>query len=95
MSRYFAHISATGPVRYGQFPFAIGVHAPEEPMPIGMAFEIGRTEGGLAVWRLTIGETELPDRWVIIDRRFVAVENSSTEYRPGLRQGGPGASVDG
>jgi hypothetical protein len=48
MNRYFAHISAAGPIRYGQFPFAIGVlEALDKPMPIGMASEIGRTEGGL------------------------------------------------
>jgi hypothetical protein len=76
---YFTNIGGSGPVRYGQFPFAIGVlESPNNFMPIGMAFEIGWTEHGLAVWRLTIGETELPDRWVLIDRRFVAVKDAPT-----------------
>jgi hypothetical protein len=48
-------------------------------------FEIGRTEDGLAVWRLRIGKvevpgrwviTEVPGRWVIIDGWFVPVEGA-------------------
>jgi hypothetical protein len=47
--RYFAHITAAGPVRYRQVPDAIGVlEAPDKPMPVGTAFEAGWTEGGLA-----------------------------------------------
>jgi hypothetical protein len=39
-TRYFAHISAAGPVRYGQFPGAIGVlDSSDHPMPIGTACE--------------------------------------------------------
>jgi hypothetical protein len=50
MTRYFAHISGAGPVRYGQVPGSIGVlDAPDHPMPIGTAYEVGWTEGGLAV----------------------------------------------
>jgi hypothetical protein len=49
-SAIFAHISAAGPVRYGQFPFAIGVLAESDPfLPISMASEVGWTEGGLEV----------------------------------------------
>jgi len=52
---YFASISASGPIRYNQYPFAIGVlEAPDNFMPIGKALQIGPTEGGLAIWRLTI-----------------------------------------
>src|SRR5438067_1088027 len=42
-------------------------------MPIGIASEIGRTEGGLAVWGPRVHGADVPGRWVIIDRRFVAV----------------------
>jgi hypothetical protein len=45
-------------------------------MPIGIASEIGRTEGGLAVWGLHVHGADVPGRWVIIDRRFVAVERA-------------------
>jgi hypothetical protein len=49
MSRYFAHNTASSPVRYGQYPFAIGVlEGLDKPMPMGMASECGCTEDGLA-----------------------------------------------
>jgi hypothetical protein len=74
-TRYFAHISGAGPVRYGQVPGSIGVlDSPDHPMPIGMAFAIGRTEGGLVVWGLNVHGADIPGRWVIIDRRFEALE---------------------
>jgi hypothetical protein len=68
MPRYFGHISAKGPVRYGQTPGSIGVlEAPDRPMPIGEASCRTHDENGLAVWTLRIGDRELPGRWVIID----------------------------
>jgi hypothetical protein len=57
-------------------------------MPIGIASTIGRTEGGLAVWRLHVHGAEVPGRWVIIDGRFVVAEGASVGSRPGLRQVG-------
>jgi hypothetical protein len=71
----FTNASASGPVRYGQLPGSIGVlEALDKPMPIGMASQIGRTEGGLAVWSLNVDGAEVPGRWVIIDGRFVPAE---------------------
>jgi hypothetical protein len=71
MIHYFAHISAAGPIRYGQFPFSIGVlEARDKPMPIGMAPEVNRTEDGLALWKPTVHGVEVPGRWVIVDREF-------------------------
>ena len=50
MSRYSAHISPAGPIRYGQVPGAIGViEDPGKPMPIGIASCIGWDRAGLAV----------------------------------------------
>jgi hypothetical protein len=43
-------------------------------MPIGMASPVGRTEGGLAVWCLTVRGADVPGRWVIIDRRSVPID---------------------
>src|SRR5262245_43255088 len=75
MNRYFANLSGSGAVRNRDVPGAIGVlEALGKPMPIGMASQVGRTEGGSAVWRLTIQGADVPGRWVIIDRQFVAVE---------------------
>ncbi len=82
MTRYFAHISAAGPVRYGRIPGSIGVlEARNQPMPIRMESEAGEDFDGLVVWRLRIKGLEVPGRWVIIDRRFVAVENASAGSR--------------
>jgi hypothetical protein len=75
MSRYFVHVIATGPVRYGRFPFAIGVlEALDKPMPIGMVFGVGCTEDGLAIWRPTIHGYDVPGWWVIVDREFQQAE---------------------
>jgi hypothetical protein len=75
MVRYFAHISAVGPVRSRQFPFAIGVlESPDKPMPIGMAFGVGRTDNGLALWQLVVHGEDVPGRWVIVNRKFRQVE---------------------
>jgi len=46
-------------------------------MPIGIASVIGRTEGGLAVWGLCVHGADVPGRWVIVDRRFVAVVDAT------------------
>jgi hypothetical protein len=73
----FTNASGSGPVRYGQLPGSIGVlEALNKPMPIGIAFEAGWIEGGLAVWRLTVEGADVPGRWVIIDGRFVPVERA-------------------
>ena len=75
MSRYFAHISAAGPVRYRQVPGAIGVlDDPKNSMPIGMAMCKGWDRDGLAVWRLTVRGADVPGRWIIVDREFQPVE---------------------
>ncbi len=72
MPSYFANIGPTrGPVRFGNFPYAIGVlESRGNNMPVGMAFEAGRTDGGLAVWRLVVDGAEVPGLFVIVDREF-------------------------
>jgi hypothetical protein len=71
LTKYFAHISQTGPIRYGQVPGSIGVlEATDKPMPIGEASCRTYDEHGLAVWTLRIGKEEIPGRWVIIDRKI-------------------------
>jgi hypothetical protein len=82
VSRYFAHISATCPVRGGQGLGLIRVlEAPDQAPPIGMVFEVGWTEGGLAVWRLTMRGADLTGRWEIVDRNFQPVEESQEDPR--------------
>jgi hypothetical protein len=41
-------------------------------MPIGIASQVG-----LAVWGLNVDGSDVPDRWIIIDRRFVPVERAT------------------
>ena len=68
---YFAHVNATGPIRYSQVPGSIGVlDAPDKPMPIGMANCAGWDPAGLAVWHLTVEGNDVPGRWIIVDREF-------------------------
>jgi hypothetical protein len=50
-------------------------------MPIGIASEIAWTERGLSVWNLRVHGADVPGRWVIIDWRFVAVENAAAVRR--------------
>jgi hypothetical protein len=63
---------------------------PESPLPIildpaqsnGQGGSVGRTEDGLAVWRLTVHAADVPGRWVIVDREFRQVEESPENPRP-------------
>ena len=66
-TRYFAHISAAGPIRYGRIPGAIGVlDAPDHPMPIGMAFEARSTL--LAAAAPTGFPRRASERWLSVMR---------------------------
>ena len=95
MPKYFAHISQNGPIRYGDAPGSIGVlEALDKFMPIGEAHCLTWDQNGLAVWTLRIGKKEISGRWVVIDRRFVAVEDASAGNRSGPRREGPVASCD-
>jgi hypothetical protein len=71
MATYFTNCGPeSGPILDRDFPFAIGVLAEGELMPVGMALGAGRTEDGLAIWRLTVHDADLPGRWIIVDREF-------------------------
>jgi hypothetical protein len=48
--------------------------------------QIGRTEGGRAVWGLRVHGTDVPGRWVIVGREFGAVDGGGD---PGPYAGGP------
>ena len=69
---YFTTIGQQGPVRDGEYPFAIGVlGARDNDLPIGIAYPAGRTGDGLELWRLVVAGAEVPGRFVVIDRQFV------------------------
>jgi hypothetical protein len=44
---------------------------------------------------LHVHGADVPGRWVMIDWRFVAVENAAAGNRSGSRQDGPAASGNG
>jgi hypothetical protein len=70
---YFANIETTGGVRCERLPDTIGVVASlQEPVPIGVAARIGQTEEGLSLWRLHVRGAEVPGRWVILGKWFLA-----------------------
>jgi hypothetical protein len=75
MPDYFARIHLSGAVGCDRLPRKIGVTASlHDPAPIGVASRIGRTEEGLAVWRLRVRGADLPGRWVILGKWFLADE---------------------
>jgi hypothetical protein len=52
-------------------PDAISVlEALDKPMPIGMALCIGWDAAGRALWELVVHDTDVPGRWVVVDREF-------------------------
>jgi hypothetical protein len=76
--RYFTNISTKGKVRYGKFPFTISVlESPDDYVPIGMADSFTSTDAGLAVWRLSIRETEVPGQFVVVDGEFVKLGDAA------------------
>jgi hypothetical protein len=69
MTRYSAHVSTHGAVKYGQVPSAMGVlEALDKFMPMGKATCRTWDESRLAVWTIRIGKDEIPGRWVIVNR---------------------------
>ena len=75
MTRYFAHISHKGKIRYGDVPGSIGVlEALDKFMPIGEAHCLTWDQNGLAVWTLRIGKQEIVGRWIIVDQEFRPAE---------------------
>jgi hypothetical protein len=71
---YFTNIGVAGPVRSGQLPGSIGVlESLDNKMSIGIASEVGRTGGGLSVWRLCVHWAQVPGQWVMVDWEFTAI----------------------
>ena len=73
--QYFSGDRRPGCVRYGAIHWRIGVNAsPGDHRRIGDATEVGLTPDGVALWRLRIGRSEVPDLWILIDGQFVPAE---------------------
>jgi hypothetical protein len=73
---YFTNASTQGRVRYRQLvASAIGViEAADKNVLIGMAYHIGRSTDGLALWRLKVQGADVPGKFIIEDGRFDLVE---------------------
>jgi hypothetical protein len=84
MATYFTNVGPkSGPVRERDGRSAIGVLVSRDNnMPIGMALGTGRTDDGLAIWRLTVRGAEVPGRWVIVDREFRPVAEDAGKPQP-------------
>jgi hypothetical protein len=73
---FYASITIKGTVRHDQIWWAIGVYeqpdgSPGLNLPVGVAFDAGRTEDGFQLFRLTLDDgTEVPGRFLIVDRVF-------------------------
>lgn len=77
METYYANELTVGRVRSGECPFAIGVLlACDDRKPSGIAFEIGSSVDGFALWRLKVNGEHVPGRFIIDDGRFVSVESA-------------------
>jgi hypothetical protein len=51
---------------------AIGVlGSPHDSQPIGTAVQVGKTEGGIAVWSIAIEGREVPGRWIVVGQEFL------------------------
>jgi hypothetical protein len=69
---YYTNVGPpSGPLlsRAGYFAIAV-LHARQAYAPIGTALTDGPDEDGLALWRLTINEAEVPGLWIVLDREF-------------------------
>jgi hypothetical protein len=76
----------------------VGMGQRSRPMDKTTARSIPMRQPARTAWRCGAHVSTVPTsrgRWVIIGRRFVAVDNASAGSRSGLRQGEPTASGDG
>ena len=84
---YHAHVARTARARPGDFPAAISiVISPEDPRPIGIAFEVGHLGGFYlgedrgpveSVWKLTIGKEPVEGRFALRFGRFVELAEAA------------------
>jgi hypothetical protein len=80
---YFTNACTRGRVRYRQLvASAIGIlESAGDSTPIGMAFHVGRSTDGLALWRLKVRGTDVPGHWIIDDGQFVELGDSGGYQR--------------
>jgi hypothetical protein len=65
----------SGPILYRDHYGVIKVvRRPDELWPIGRAMEVGRTEGGVSLWKLEVRGIEVPGRWIVLGREFLPAQ---------------------
>jgi hypothetical protein len=75
VATYYARVHCKGTAKYGELSNAFGVHdSPAPCLPVGVGFEVGRTEEGLALFRLTVRNVGVPGRFILVDGEFRPVE---------------------
>jgi hypothetical protein len=55
--------------------------APHDRPAIGQATPVGRTEGGIALWELTVGGARVLGRWLVLGRQFLAAREGGRSPR--------------
>lgn len=74
---YLADVPIRGRVLDRQLPWSIGIiESPDKPALIGVAYTRGRTNDGLALWRLNVRGFDLPGAFITDDQRFVPFEDA-------------------
>jgi hypothetical protein len=75
MGYYTPSGSKFGPILYRDDLGAIDVQAAHDGRrTIGKASPIGSTEGGVAVWQLTVGGSEVFGRWIVLGGEFLPMK---------------------
>ena len=85
--RYYTNVGpGEGPVLDRHVPPTIEVlKAPGDAQPIGTALCVGAGSQGIALWRLIVHGATLPERWIVVDRRFwPADQRAARPSRPGV-----------
>jgi hypothetical protein len=90
MTMYFTNNAPkSGPLLWRYDLAAIDVlRGPDDRSPIGRANPVGRSEGGIALWKLTVDGAALRGQWIVLGREFLP-----NRARPdAAAQGGGGSS---
>ena len=76
MAKYFTSFGPqSGALLYSAAYGAISVlEAPYKLTPIGVATCVGVDVKGQALWTLNVRDTDVPGRWIVVDRQFRPVK---------------------
>jgi hypothetical protein len=76
----------SGPILWSDVSDGIEVlRTPGDHPAIGRAIPVGWTEGGIALWELTVGNDALPGRWLVLGRQFLPAPDTGPGTSKALR----------